>query len=203
MGRHTRRGRNRPHAIDAGDPDAIVLIKEEHQMFRALFDRAEESEGGKLTALAGEICLRLTIHMMIEEEILYPALGPLTGAEPIDECIVEHDLARARIMDLIAMTGGEELYKPKIHVLGESTMHHFDKEDRILLEPARMAWERGGIDLVELGRKLRERRQRWYDRIDALSRRHREPDMKPVGREIEEVPDMALEPASPKPRRFG
>jgi hypothetical protein len=196
MGRYVERGREPPHRIEPGDPDAIVLIKEEHQMFRALFDRAEETEGEALVALAGEICLRLAIHMMTEEELLYPALKPVVGVEPVDEGIVEHDLARTLIVDLVAMTGREELYKIKVHVLGEETMHHIDEEDRNLLARAREAWEKGEIDLVELGGRMRERRQTWYDRIDAMGRDREGLEIGEAGDEIEETGNPALEPSS-------
>ena len=126
MGEYVERGRKPPHAILPGEPPAIVLIKEDHQMLRALFDRAEEEVGRPLVSLTGEICVRLAIHMTLEEDFLYPALKPVIGAEKIDEGIVEHDLAKTLIVDLVHMTGREELYKSKVHVLGEEVMHHID-----------------------------------------------------------------------------
>jgi hypothetical protein len=80
MGKYVDRGRKPPHAIMDGGPEAIALIKEEHHMFRALFDRAQEEEPGPvLVALAGETCLRLAVHMVVEEEVLYPALKAAVG----------------------------------------------------------------------------------------------------------------------------
>ena len=74
MGEYVERGRTPPHAILPGEPPAIVLIKEDHQMLRALFDRAEVEVGRPLVSLTGEICVRLAIHMTLEEDFLYPAL---------------------------------------------------------------------------------------------------------------------------------
>jgi hypothetical protein len=185
MGKYVERGSQPPHAIMADDPPAIVLIKEEHQMFRALFDRAEEEEGPPLVSLTAEICVRLAIHMMFEEDVLYPALKPAIGLEKIDEGIVEHDLAKTLIVDLVHMTGGEELYKSKVHVLGEEVMHHIDEEDGGLLEDARKAWEKGRVDLPVVSREMSERRQELYDVVATMGSR-REPEIEPVGEEIDE-----------------
>ena len=190
MGEYVERGRKPPHAILPGEPPAIVLIKEDHQMLRALFDRAEEEVGRPLVSLTGEICVRLAIHMTLEEDFLYPALKPVIGAEKIDEGIVEHDLAKTLIVDLVHMTGREELYKSKVHVLGEEVMHHIDEEDRGLLADARTAWEQGKIDLPVVCRQMLERRRRLYDAIAAKDS-GREPEIEPVGDEIDEYAGAA------------
>jgi hemerythrin HHE cation binding domain-containing protein len=195
MGKYVERGREPPHAIMADDPPAVVLIKQDHQMFRALFDRAEEEEGPPLVSLAGEICVRLAVHMILEEDILYPALKPVIGIEKIDEGIVEHDLAKTLIIDLVHMTGREELYRFKVHVLGEEVMHHIDEEDRGLLIDARTAWEQGKVDLPILCRKMRERRQELYDVVDTMARGP-EPAIEAVGvaDEVDEFAGAASPP---------
>ncbi|HTU11495.1 MAG TPA: hemerythrin domain-containing protein [Allosphingosinicella sp.] len=185
MGEYMERGRKSPHAILSGEPPAIVLIKEDHQMFRALFDRAQEEDGPALFSLAGEICVRLAIHMTLEEDILYPALKLAIGAGKIDEGIVEHDLAKTLIVDLVHMTGREERYKSKVHVLGEEVMHHIEEEDRGLLADARMAWEQGKVDLPIVCRQMLKRRHQLYDAITAMGSGC-EPEIEPVGDEIEE-----------------
>jgi hypothetical protein len=186
MGKYVERGRTPPHAIAADDPPAVVLIKEEHQLFRALFDRVEEEEGPPLLSLTGEICVRLAIHMVVEEDVLYPALRPAIGIEEIDEGIVEHDLAKTLIVDLVHMTGREELYKSKVHVLGEEVMHHIDEEDRGLLIHARTAWEGGKVDLPVVCREMEERRRQLYNDMAAMGRDRREPEVEPVGDAIDE-----------------
>jgi hypothetical protein len=185
MGRYVEQGRKPPHAIAFDDPPAIALIKEEHQMFRALFDRVEGQEGPPLVALTGEICVRLATHMMVEEDVLYPALRPAIGTEKIDEGIVEHDLAKTLIIDLVHMTGREELYKSKVHVLGEEVVHHIDEEDRGLLQDARMAWEKGKVDLVILYRKMSDRRRELYDVVATMGRGS-ETEIEPVGEEVDD-----------------
>ena len=189
MSNYAERGRTPPHAIMRDDPPPIVLIKEEHQRFRELFDRAESAEGDALIGLSGEIGARLLIHMEIEEDILYPALKEVINVEEVDEGIVEHQVARNLILDITRMTGREEMFKSKVHVLGEETMHHIDEEDSKLFEDAKEAWKQGRIDLVELGRQLRARRKELYDRLDSMGRDMDQLKVEmPVGDDIEELP---------------
>ena len=189
MSNYAERGRTPPHAIMRDDPPPIVLIKEEHQRFRELFDRAESAEGDALIGISGEIGARLLIHMEIEEDILYPALKEVINVEEVDEGIVEHQVARNLILDITRMTGREEMFKSKVHVLGEETMHHIDEEDSKLFEDAKEAWEEGKIDLVELGQQLSARCKELYDRLDSMGRDMDQPKVEmPVGDDIEELP---------------
>ena len=189
MSNYAERGRTPPHAIMRDDPPPIVLIKEEHQRFRELFDRAESAEGDALIGISGEIGARLLIHMEIEEDILYPALKEVINVEEVDEGIVEHQVARNLILDITRMTGREEMFKSKVHVLGEETMHHIDEEDSKLFEDAKKAWKQGRIDPVELAQQLSARCKELYDRLDSIGREMDQPKVEmPVGDDIEELP---------------
>ena len=156
-----------PHAIAKDDPRAIQLLKEEHHVFRVLFDRAENAEGDALVRIAEEICIRLNVHMTIEEEILYPALKPVIGDEEVNEGIVEHQSGKRLAAELEQLNGDEPLYKSKVHVLGEETIHHIDEEDEDLFEDAKKAHQAGKIDLDKIGDQLRARQKELYDRIEA------------------------------------
>jgi len=54
--------------------DAIALLKQDHRTVEELFEKFEKASGeGRKQALAEEICLELSVHAQIEEEIFYPA----------------------------------------------------------------------------------------------------------------------------------
>lgn len=165
MSNYVEQGRSAPHKVADDDPLAIALLKREHGVFRQLFDRANDSEGEKLAEIAREICLRVGIHMTIEEEILYPALKGAVEADEVNEGIVEHASGKTIIAELEQLSGAEELFKAKVHVLGEETMHHVDEEDEEMFEDAKKAHLAGRIDLDAVGEKLRARRQELYDKI--------------------------------------
>ena len=54
--------------------DAIALLKADHRAVEDLFEKFEKASGeGRKQTLAEEICLELSVHAQIEEEIFYPA----------------------------------------------------------------------------------------------------------------------------------
>ena len=83
-----------PHLIDDRDPPAIAVLREDHQILRALFDMVETADDDVVFPIAGEIRIRLAIHTAVEEHLLYPALKPAIGPRAIDEAIVEHEVTK-------------------------------------------------------------------------------------------------------------
>jgi hypothetical protein len=153
------------HVVAEDDPLALKVLKEEHHIFRKLFDQAETASDTDRVKIANELCLRLEVHMTIEEELLYPALKPVIGADEINEGVVEHGSGKQLIAEIVQLDGTEELYKAKVHVLGEETIHHIDEEDEDLFEDAKAAHAEGRIDLDALGEKLRARQAELYDTV--------------------------------------
>ena len=177
-----------PHLVDDRDPPAITLLKEDHQILRALFDLVETVPDDVLFAVAGDICIRLAIHMGVEEHLLYPALKPVIGSSEVDEAIVEHQVTKRLISDIMGMTGREKFFRAKVHVLGEETVHHVDEEDRVLFRHARKAWEDGKIDLVELGTEMGRHRRELFDLVGSVAADTRIIDLELAGESIEELP---------------
>lgn len=154
------------HRIAKDDPQAIALLKEEHHRFRELFDAAKTAEGATLKKIGDELCLRLDVHMTIEEELLYPAGKEVGEADEVDEGIVEHQAGKDLVTEIEQLTGEEPLYKAKIHVLGEQTIHHIDEEDEELFEAMKEAHGKGEIDLDALGETLRARQAELYGVVE-------------------------------------
>lgn len=168
MGKYAKRNSEGDHRILKDDPEAIALLKDEHHKFRELFDKAEDAEGKALVPIARELCLRLAVHMTIEEELLYPAVKDLGDEEKdeVDEGIVEHASGKALCAEIEQLDGTEELFKSKVHVLGEETVHHIDEEDEDLFETAKQAAKDGKVDLDALGRKMRARQAELYAQVE-------------------------------------
>ncbi|QJU56530.1 hemerythrin domain-containing protein [Sphingomonas sp. AP4-R1] len=155
------------HRIAKDDPLAIAILKEEHHRFRDLFTEANEASGARLKHVADEICLRLDVHMTIEEEILYPAGKQVGERSEVDEGIVEHAAGKELAAEIQQLKGTEELYKSKVHVLGEQTIHHIDEEDEELFEEMKAAHKAGKIDLDAVGLTLRARQAVLYRTVEA------------------------------------
>ncbi|WP_404711721.1 hemerythrin domain-containing protein [Sphingomonas sp. MMS24-J13] len=165
MGKYSARNEQAPHIVADDDPSAIALLKREHHRFRDLFDKARDAEGTELVSIARELCMRLEVHMTIEEELLYPALKAVIGADEVDEGIVEHDAGKKLIVEIENLDGTEELYAAKVHVLGEQTIHHIDEEDGELFEDGKKAHAAGKVDLDALGKAMRDRQAELYGEI--------------------------------------
>ena len=55
--------------------DAIAMLRADHKNVSALFEQFEKSRSpAKKKSLVQQICLELTVHAQIEEEIFYPAV---------------------------------------------------------------------------------------------------------------------------------
>ena len=142
--------------------DAIQLLSADHKEVKALFKdydalvEADAAAGDRL-ALAGEICLKLTVHATAEEEIFYPAAREALGEDEdlIDEADVEHASAKDLIAQIQASSPEEELYDAKVKVLGEYIDHHVKEEEGEIFPKVK----KGGLATVALGAELAARKE--------------------------------------------
>ena len=148
-------------------PDAIALLKADHRKVEDLFEKFEKAKNGRTKeALAKEICMELTIHAIIEEEIFYPACKDAVEEDLSAEAYVEHDGAKVLIAELEGSDPDNEFYDAKMSVLAEQIKHHVKEEEKPgdgFFAQARDA----GIDMDALGDKLRARKQELLSQFKA------------------------------------
>jgi hemerythrin superfamily protein len=132
--------------------DAIALLKEDHRSVEKLFSDYETAKGdGRKQTLARRICLELTVHTTIEEEIFYPACDGKIDEQLLKEAYVEHDAAKVLIAEIEGGEGkGDDFFDAKVQVLGEEITHHVREEEKELFPQVRKA----EIDLDALGERL-------------------------------------------------
>ncbi len=139
--------------------DAIALLKADHKEVDAFFKAYEKTDDdAKKQELATKICLALTVHAQIEEEIFYPAAYEALdedGDDLLDEAEVEHASCKALIAEIEAMKVGEPLFDAKVKVLGEYIKHHVEEEETELFPECRDA----KMDLKALGEQLAMRKK--------------------------------------------
>jgi hypothetical protein len=135
--------------------DAIALLKADHRKVEELFEKYETARSKKAD-IAKQICLELTVHTILEEEIFYPACKGAVEDDMLDEAQVEHDGAKMLIAELLEGSPQDDYYDAKVKVLSEEIKHHVKEEER-----------RGGIftqvkdsdlDLKELGAQIEARK---------------------------------------------
>ena len=61
--------------------NALDLLEQDHRQVERLLDEFDEIEGDneKKDELAQKICIEVTVHVQIEEEIFYPEARKATG----------------------------------------------------------------------------------------------------------------------------
>jgi hypothetical protein len=140
-------------------PDAIALLKADHRTVEGLFEQFEAASGdGKKQKIALQICMELTVHAKIEEEIFYPACEGKIEEDLLKEAYVEHDGAKVLIAEIEGGAPSDEFYDAKVKVLGEQIEHHVGEEE-MRMEGMFSQARKAGIDMDALGDQLRARKE--------------------------------------------
>ncbi|NOT39997.1 MAG: hemerythrin domain-containing protein [Alphaproteobacteria bacterium] len=149
----------KPDRNGADQANAIVLLEADHLAVAELFEEYEDARGKQQKSkVARQICLELSVHTMIEEELLYPVCrGGAVEEDLLDEAYVEHDGAKMLIAELLAGTPDDEFYDAKVKVLSEMIKHHVKEEE----QPGGLFAQvkKADIDLDALGARMAERKQ--------------------------------------------
>lgn len=143
--------------------DAIKLLTEDHKEVKALFKQydklvKDEADDEDKQQIALEICLKLTVHATVEEEIFYPAAREALGdeADLVDEADVEHASAKELIAQIEASSPGEDdHYDARVKVLGEYIDHHVKEEESEMFAKLK----KSELDLDALGDDLAARKE--------------------------------------------
>lgn len=139
--------------------DAITLLKEDHRAVEKLFKEFESAKGeGRQEKLAREICLNLSVHFQLEEQIFYPACEGKVKEDQLKEGYVEHDAAKLLVAEIEANEDGDdEFFATKVHVLSEEIEHHIKEEEKAggIFAEARQS----DLDLETVGEQLAQRKK--------------------------------------------
>ena len=142
-----------------GKQDAIALLKADHRKVEELFEKYEKTKGeGAREKLAMQICMELSIHTVIEEEIFYPACEGRIEEDMLKEAYVEHDAAKLLIAEIEAGDHDDDYYDAKVKVLQEQIEHHVEEEEKRvdgIFAQARKA----ELDLDALGDRMAARKK--------------------------------------------
>ncbi|WP_250516817.1 hemerythrin domain-containing protein [Caballeronia sp. INDeC2] len=141
--------------------DAIELLMDDHRAVEKLFDAFEKAKDDDLDAkstLVRRACEELTVHAMIEEELLYPAAQEALDKDDrpdVEEAYVEHYLVKVLIDKFMTLKAGEPGFDATFKVMSEMVQHHIEEEESDLFPKLR----KSGADLTALGKKLMQRKE--------------------------------------------
>ncbi|UGQ47896.1 hemerythrin domain-containing protein [Massilia endophytica] len=140
--------------------DAVALLTADHSKVKQLFTEYEKQQNiGDISLkadLALHICLELTIHTTIEEEIFYPAVRRETGDQHlVEEAIQEHAEAKELIARIQGMAGDDPDLDGTVAILRRAIEHHVQEEESQMFPKARAS----DADLTALCEQLQERKE--------------------------------------------
>lgn len=122
--------------IPVAQKDVLSLLLDDHKKAKKLFKEFENTEDdARKEALAREVCMELTAHTTIEEEVFYPFLREHDAEEfgdLLNEALVEHASAKELIAQIRGMGMQDDLFEAKVTVLGEYVSHHVKEEEEEL-----------------------------------------------------------------------
>ena len=157
-------------------PDACSLLDSDHRKVKKLFKQyqtlTESRSGGtsrQRRELADSICMELTVHAQIEEEIFYPALREAfkdSDDALLDEAEVEHASAKDLIAQIRDADEVDDKFDAKVIVLGEYIDHHVKEERNEIFVKARAAH---GLDLVAMREQLKARKEELIEELSGAT----------------------------------
>ena len=152
---------------EAKTQDAIALLKADHRAVEELFEKFEKATASeRKRKLAEEICLELSVHAEIEEEIFYPACEGKVDEDLLKESYVEHDGAKILIAEISKGSPDDEFYDAKVKVLQEEIEHHVEEEEK-RLEGLFAQARKAELDMDALGQDLAARKAQLTDEFRA------------------------------------
>jgi hemerythrin-like domain-containing protein len=145
-------------------PDAIALLKKDHETVRGLLGSLEKSAqkgGPRVAKLVTQIDTELKIHTTIEEEIFYPAFRDAVRSKDDKkmyfEALEEHHVVKLVLPEVDDTGKGGPEFAAKAKVLKELVEHHAGEEEKEMFPEARKVFSRA--ELQELGERLQRRKQ--------------------------------------------
>lgn len=136
---------------------ATTLLKRQHREVEGLFAAAKKATAPtKRRAVLDEIADKLRGHMMIEEQIFYPAVAAQSERkkmlELIPEAYEEHHVVKLVLGELPSVDPADKRFVAKVTVLSELVEHHVEEEEKEMF-PA-VEKDLGDDVLTELGQRM-------------------------------------------------
>ena len=116
--------------------DVFALLVEDHRTVDGLFQQFQQSNDPEV---ALQICQELTIHALLEEEMVYPVLATKVGTEMAQEARQEHRDAKALITQIESGVGAGEDVSELVQQLQEAVEHHVQEEENEFFPTLRKA----------------------------------------------------------------
>ncbi len=152
------------------EPDAIVLLKEDHKKVQDLFKQFEKVKDDEDASaeIITTACMELQIHDKIETEIFYPALEVQAEEDELEDLLREAQVEHETVRELIGKIEGAKEDSKTLHahfkVLIEYVKHHVKEEEQEMFPQLKSLT---GLDLKALGSEMMERKNQLKAEMEA------------------------------------
>jgi hypothetical protein len=154
-------------ASTSPDASPTDMLSADHRHVEQLFSSFEKAtDAAQKSQLAAQICTELMVHTLIEEEIFYPACRDHMEERVLEEAQVEHDAAKALIIEIRAGSPDDQYYDAKVKVLSDEIKHHVQEEEKPNDGIFAKAKE-GGVATPDLAKRLAARKQQLMEEAKA------------------------------------
>ena len=136
--------------------EATAMLRADHKKVAGLFDAFEKTKSAaRKKKIVSEICMELTVHATLEEEIFYPAVkAALKDHELVPEATVEHSSVKELIAQVKDVEPDGEMYDARVKVMGEFVKHHVKEEQTEMFPKAKKT----KLDMIALGAQMAARK---------------------------------------------
>jgi iron-sulfur cluster repair protein YtfE (RIC family) len=112
--------------------DAITLLTADHRQVRALFQQYAHTPDPYLKQIIAEhVFAELTLHMLLEETVFYPAVAEQAdeeGKQLVSEALQDHQQCRD-LIGTLQDVDEDEAFEVKFHLLRDHVDQHVEDEE--------------------------------------------------------------------------
>jgi hemerythrin-like domain-containing protein len=146
-------------------PNAITLLKEDHDKVKDLLTQLEETTNRGVKTrqeLLEKIVMELKVHTKIEEDVFYPAFKAAAGK--VDERVMfyeaneEHRLVDFEIPRIQKTDPSTDDFSAHAKVLKELVEHHADEEEKEMFPMAKKLLSKEQLE--EIGTLMEEEKKK-------------------------------------------
>jgi hemerythrin superfamily protein len=105
------------------------MLEADHRQVEALFTKIKRANGSARSPFLDELVSSIHAHMELEESIVYPGMEPVTGDESVEEGVVEHELVREGLDDLMRLAPDEPGFGAALESVKAGITHHVKEEE--------------------------------------------------------------------------
>ena len=115
--------------------NVLTILRKDHALVRSLFNKygnAGKSSHEKKLQLFEQIRRELQIHSRAEEEIFYPAIKAVNGAESrklVSEALNEHKAVEELLIQISRLKPTDNSFDENMETLFENVDHHVEQEE--------------------------------------------------------------------------